>query len=153
MADLFESFGAVVAALDEAQVPFAVCGGLAMSIHARPRATIDIDLLAPAEAIPALVTALELLGFVRREREPSRLAGGAITMHRLTRVLAGDPEVLILDVIEVGSGAPAQAWSGRETVQWEGRPVNVVSRCGLAALKRLRNSPQDQVDIAALEEP
>ena len=153
MADLLETFRAVVAALDEARVPFAVCGGLAMSIHARPRATIDIDLLAPAETIPALVTALEPLGFVRREREPSRLAGGAVTMYPLTRVLAGDPDVLVLDVIEVGSGAPAEAWSGRETAQWEGRSVSVVSRRGLAALKRLTNSPQDRADIAALEEP
>jgi hypothetical protein len=68
-------------------------------------------------------------------------------------VLAGDPDVLILDVIEVGSGAPAEAWAGRETAQWEGRPVSVVSRRGLVALKRLRNSAQDQADIAALEEP
>jgi hypothetical protein len=150
--DLLESFRAVVAALDEARVPFAVCGGLAMSIHARPRATIDIDLLAPAEAIPTLAAALEPLGFARREREPSRLAGGAVIMHRLTRVLAGDPDVLVLDVIEVGSGASAQAWSGRETVRWEGRPMTVVSRRGLVALKRLRNSPQDRADIAALEE-
>lgn len=153
MADLLETFRAVVAALDEARVPFAVCGGLAMSIHSRPRATIDIDLLAPAETIPALVTALEPLGFVRREREPSRLAGGRVAMHHLTRVLAGDPEVLILDVIEVGSGASAEAWAGRETAQWEGRPITVVSRRGLVTLKTLRNSPQDRADIAALEEP
>ena len=71
----------------------------------------DIDLLAPAEAIPALVTALEPLSFLRREREPSRLAEGAVIMHRLTRVLAGDPDVLVLDVVEVGSGATAVAWA------------------------------------------
>ncbi len=153
MADLFQSFRAVVAALDEARIPFAVCGGLAMSIHARPRATIDIDLLVPAEAVPPLVAALEPLGFVRREREPTRLAGGTVTMHCLTKVGAGDPDVLVLDVLEVGSGGTAEAWAGREAAQSEGHPVTVVTRGGLVALKRLRNSPQDQADIAALEEP
>jgi hypothetical protein len=51
MPNLFEEFRAVVAALGAARAPYAVCGGLAMSIHAHPRATIDIDLLAPADAI------------------------------------------------------------------------------------------------------
>ncbi|HET8575601.1 MAG TPA: hypothetical protein VFO18_00775, partial [Methylomirabilota bacterium] len=64
--NLFEEFRAVVAALDRAAVRFAVCGGLAMFIHARPRATVDIDLLAPPDAIPALVAAVAPLGFTTR---------------------------------------------------------------------------------------
>ena len=67
VASLLDSFRAVVSALDEAAVPFAVCGGLAMSIHTRPRATIDIDLLAPADSVPALVEALRPAGFLRRD--------------------------------------------------------------------------------------
>lgn len=151
MPNLYENFGAVVEALTEASVPFAVCGGLAMSIHARPRATIDIDLLAPAEAIPRLVETLTPIGFRRRDPSAARLAEGQIVMHRLTKVLPGDPDVLILDVIEVQAGVTAQAWAGRETVEWEGRRLTVVSRQGLIALKRLRRSPQDQADISALE--
>jgi hypothetical protein len=149
--NLFESFRGMVAALSEASVPFAVCGGLAMSIHARPRATIDIDLLAPTDAIEHLVEALRPIGFVRREQSPTRLAEGRIVMHRLTQVLPGDLDVLILDIIEVGSGITAEAWAGREMADWEGHRLPVVSREGLIALKRLRNSAQDQADIQALE--
>lgn len=153
MPNLFENFRAVVEALNEASVPFAVWGGLAMSIHARPRATIDIDLPAPADAMPRLVETLKPLGFLPRDRpSPSRLAQGRIVMHRLTKVVPGDPDVLILDVIEVQPGATARAWAGRETVEWERQSVMVISREGLIALKRLRNSAQDQADIAALEE-
>lgn len=151
MPDLFESFRDVVAALGAASVPFAVCGGLAVSIHARPRATVDIDLLAPPEAIPDLVTALAPLGFQQPERAPTRLAGGQIVMHRLTRIVPGDPEVLMLDVIEAGVGVPAVAWNGRVTRSWSGQSVSVVSREGLVALKRLRGSPLDLADIAELE--
>lgn len=151
MPNLLENFRAVVGALSEAAIPFAVCGGLAMSIHASPRATIDIDLLIPPEAIPRLVEALGPVGFSLRERAPTRLAHGEIVMHRLTKVVPGDPDVLMLDVIEVRPGTTARAWEGRETAQWEGYPVTVVSREGLIDLKRLRNSPQDIADITTLE--
>ena len=151
MASLLDSFRAVVEALGRAGVPFAVCGGLAMSIHARPRTTIDIDLLVPPDAVPRLVEAVRPLGFVARENAPSRLAGGRIVLHRLSRIVSGDPDVLMLDVIETGADTE-QVWANRESANWDGLSVTVVSRAGLIALKRLRNSAQDQADIAALEE-
>jgi hypothetical protein len=152
MPNLFEEFRAVVAALDAAQVPYAICGGIAMSIHARPRATIDIDLLAPPTAVAAIAEALVPCGFVRREPGPTRLAEGEVVMHRLTKIVPGDPEVLLLDVIEVRPGATERAWQTRIDTGWEGRRVTVVSRAGLIELKRLRGSPQDDADIALLEE-
>ena len=152
MPNLFDEFRAVVGALERARIPYAICGGIAMSIHARPRATVDIDLLAPVEDIEGLVEALRPQGFVRRERAPARLAKGAVVMHRLTKIVPGDPEVLSLDVIEVRPGATEDAWETRATTPWEAQTVTVVSRAGLIGLKKLRGSPQDIADIAALEE-
>jgi hypothetical protein len=151
MANLFEEFRAIVGALGNARVPYAICGGIAMSIHARPRATIDIDLLAPPAAIEKMVDVLLPHGFVRRERTPTRLAAGAVVMHRLTKIVPGDPEVLVLDVIEVRPGATEHAWQTRTSAAWEGQPLTVVSREGLIELKRLRGSPQDVADISLLE--
>ena len=122
-----------------------------MSIHAHPRATIDIDLLAPPEALVTIVETLAPLGFIRRERAPTRLAQGAVVMHRLAKIVPDDPEVLVLDVIEVQPGATARAWQTRTSAEWEGHPVTVVSRDGLIGLKRLRGSPQDVADITLLE--
>ena len=76
MPNLYEEFRTVVAALGAAGVPYAVCGGIAMSIHARPRATIDIDLLAPRAVLASIAGALAPHGFVRRQPVPTRLAGG-----------------------------------------------------------------------------
>jgi len=152
MPNLSEEFRAVVAALAAARVPYAVCGGIAMSIHAHPRATIDIDVLAPPDAVAQIAGALLPLGFVRRERAPTRLAKGEVVMHRLVKIVPDDPEVLVLDVIEVIPGATARAWQTRTTAEWEGHPVTVVSRDGLIGLKRLRGSPQDVADITLLEE-
>jgi len=151
MANLFEEFRAVVGVLTSARVPYAVCGGIAMSVHAHPRATIDIDLLAPPDAVGKIVDELLPLGFVRRMAAPTRLAQGEVVMHRLTKIVAGDPEVLVLDVIEVQPGATAAAWQTRTSAEWEGHSVTVVSRGGLIGLKRLRSSPQDIADITLLE--
>jgi hypothetical protein len=152
MPNLFEEFRSVVATLGAARIPYALCGGLAMSIHARPRATIDIDLLAPSASVALIADALLPCGFVQRERTPTRPAEGEVVMHRLTKIAPGDPEVLLLDVIEVRAGATERAWQTRISTDWEGHPVTVVSRSGLIELKRLRGSPQDIADIALLEE-
>ena len=141
MPNLFEEFRTVVATLGAARVPYAICGGIAMFIHARPRATIDIDLLAPPAAVASIADALLPSGFVRRE--------GDVVM--LTKIVPGDPEVLLLDVIEVRPGATERAWQTRINTEWEGHSVTVVSRAGLIGLKRLRGSPQDIADIALLE--
>jgi hypothetical protein len=151
MPNLFDEFRSVVGALGGARIPYAICGGIAMSIHANPRATIDIDLLALPDAVVKIVEVLLPHGFVRRERTPTRLAGGEVVMHRLTKIVPGDPDVLALDVIEVQPGATEAAWLTRTSAEWEGRSVTVVSRAGLIAMKRLRGSPQDIADIAVLE--
>lgn len=151
MPNLFEEFRAVVTALGAARISYAVCGGLAMSIHAHPRATIDIDLLALPDAVGDIADALSAHGFVRRDRTPTRLAAGQVVMHRLTKIVPGDPDVLMLDVIEARPGPTGDAWHTRTSMAWEGHSVPVVSAAGLIALKRLRNSPQDLADIAALE--
>ena len=152
MPNLFEEFRIIVGALAAARVPYAVCGGIAMSIHARPRATIDVDLLAPPAAVAAIAEALAPHGFTRREPTPTRLAGGDVVMHRLTKIVPGDPEVLMLDVIEARPGPTERAWGTRMDTAWEGHAVTVVSRAGLIELKRLRGSAQDVADIALLEE-
>lgn len=151
MPDLLDSFRAIVHRLTEVNIPFAVCGGLAVSIHTLPRATVDIDLLAPADALTRLGDVLEPLGFVRRHRAPLHLAQGQVIMHRFTKIVPGDPDVLGLDVIEARAGVTADAWATRVSAEWEGRSITVVSREGLIALKRLRGSPRDVIDIATLE--
>jgi len=152
MPNLFEEFRVIVRALAAARVPYAVCGGIAMSIHARPRATIDVDLLAPPAAVAAIAAALAPHGFARRGPAPTRLAGGDVVMHRLTKIVPGDPDVLMLDVIEARPGATERAWETRVDASWEGHAVTVVSRAGLIELKRLRGSAQDMADIALLQE-
>ena len=59
--DLVAELRAVARTLEEAGVPYAVCGGLAVTLHGATRATKDIDLLVREEDVERIAD-LERLG-------------------------------------------------------------------------------------------
>lgn len=64
--DLVAELELLVDALNRESVPYALCGGLALAIHGHPRATKDIDLLVPAEAVENALRAAAHAGFTLR---------------------------------------------------------------------------------------
>lgn len=149
MLDLVEELRSLVHALEEARVGFAVCGGLAVAIHARPRATLDVDLLLPADQLESARGVARELGY-RIEAGPLSFRGGAVVIHRLSKPDPETGELLSLDLLLV-TPALSEAWETRERVEWTHGSLPVVSRSGLIAMKRLRGSGQDLDDIRDLE--
>ncbi|MCU1265993.1 MAG: hypothetical protein JWM21_2311 [Acidobacteria bacterium] len=45
MLDLYDEFRLLMGALNDQGIEYALCGGVAMAVYDRPRATIGIDLL------------------------------------------------------------------------------------------------------------
>ena len=150
MLDLAEEFRALVGALEAARVEFAVCGGLAVAIHAQPRATMDIDLLLRSDSIQAAKGVARSLGY-SIEAGPMRIRPGAIEIHRLSKPDPDSGDLLSIDFLLV-TEALEPVWAGRERVAWDYGDLPVVSRSGLIHMKRLRASGQDLDDIRALEE-
>jgi hypothetical protein len=149
--DLVEELRGLVDALDRAGVEYAVCGGLAVAIHVRPRATLDVDLLIPRQALAGARNVARARGYAI-EAGPMVLTGGAVEMHRFSKPDPATGDLLSLDLLIV-TPALRTAWETRERVGWEYGTIPVVSRSGLVAMKRLRGSGQDLDDIRALEEP
>lgn len=148
--DLEEELQRVIDALASAQVPYALCGGLALAVHGVPRATKDIDLLVRDEDLPGAFEALARAHFTLRAGPiPVGVRTGTPqTLHRATRIIEGVP--CSVDLLSVSASYQA-AWESRITVEWRGRPLQVVSREGLVAMKRLSSRLKDQADLAALE--
>jgi hypothetical protein len=147
MLDLFEELKTVVSTLNEQGLDYALCGGLAVSILAEPRATVDIDLLMPETTYVAAKDSLIALGY-DIEASPMNFAGGKVPIRRLSKLdPAGD--VLSIDMLLV-TEATQEAWDSRKQMQWEAGRLSVVSREGLILLKRLRGSKQDEADIEKL---
>jgi hypothetical protein len=143
---LYEELERLVARLESADVPYALCGGLAMAVHGRPRATMDIDLLTPAASLDAIRGVTRGLGFQENPRSMS-LARGQIELHRFVKVVGDD--VLPLDIILV-SPLFADIWTDRQRVPSGFGDIWVLSANALARMKALRGSGQDQDDIRHL---
>jgi len=150
MIDLYIELKAVLRALETAGVPYALCGGLALMVYQRPRATVDIDLIVPSEATATCATAMTPLGFQAQPR-PMRFESSGIEIHRFYKVDPEGPDVLMLDCLLTSHPTIAEAWRSRVRVPFEDRTVWVVSIQGLIALKKFRGSPMDLLDIQALQ--
>jgi hypothetical protein len=148
--DLKEELERLVEALSVASVPFAICGGIAVTIHGAPRLTDDLDMLVQAADIEKAKQVAAAVGFDLPARPMVFGAGtpDARTVHRVSKMDEG--ELLTLDLIIV-AGPLEGVWRDRVLVEWEGRRVPVVSRVGLLSMKRLAGRPKDLLDIAALE--
>jgi hypothetical protein len=55
---------AIAARLRELQIPYAVCGGMALVAHGYDRTTVDVDLLLTGQGLQAAHAELEALGYV-----------------------------------------------------------------------------------------
>ena len=150
MASLYDELKSLVAALNQERVPYALCGGLAMAVHGHPRATVDIDLLAPPESAERVLEIGTRNGFTVPATTLQFKQG--IQVRRISKARGPDEEVLVLDVLLATPPLQA-AWEGRLQIPWEGGIVWVLSRDGMIQMKSLRGSEQDRADIAALKDP
>jgi len=148
MFDLYEELRKIASALDEHNIAYALCGGLAMAVYDHPRATVDVDILVLSESLePALEVAKEL-GYSIRGLD---MHFGEIEIRRVSRIHPTTAHVLTLDMLLV-TPALREVWESRVQADVEGGTLSVVSREGLIALKKFRGSGTDLDDIKKLEQ-
>ena len=150
MLDLFDEFSGLVGALNQREIRYALCGGMAMAVYGVPRATEDIDLLIHGDELEKTLSAVKELGYSAR-CESMKFARGVIRIERVAKVDSETGDVLVLDPLLVTPEINA-VWDSKQSVEWDRGELWVVSREGLIALKALRNSGQDQDDIGRLKE-
>ena len=147
MAFLLDEFSKLISAVEEAELEYAVCGGLALAIHGFPRATIDIDLLIRAESLERAFEIGKENGYNIHGLDIS-FKERAVEIRRVSKIIGED--VLSLDLLLV-TAFIEDVWETRENVQFLGKQLSVVSREGLIKLKKLAGRPQDLADIHRIE--
>lgn len=150
MFDLYNEFRILIAVLDEHQIDYALCGGIALAVYDHPRATVDIDLLIIAESLDRVMAISSGLGYTIRGLDMT-FAEGAIEIRRVSKIDSQTGHLLSLDLLLV-TPEIRQVWDSRVEADWEGGVLSVVSREGLISLKRMRGSAQDLADIQGLLE-
>ncbi len=145
---LLEEFKMLLIKLDEAKVPYALCGGLAMAVYAFPRATMDIDVIILTNDLEKVKVLAKELGY-SIDSGLMKFKKGAIQIYRLCKITQGTGEALILDLLIV-TPEIQNVWVSRRQVEWENGKLSIVSPEGLIQLKSLRGSGQDKDDIKHL---
>lgn len=143
--DILDELKALINKLEEKNIEYALCGGLAMAIYALPRATLDIDILIKPNLLEKISSVTDDLGFTLKAA-PMEFHGGKIKIHRVTKIEPATGENLVLDMLIV-TPEIKEAWNNRIKVEWEHGNISVVSPEGLILLKSFRGSGQDQDDI------
>lgn len=146
--ELFDELVRLVAALEQRDVEYALCGGLAMAVHGHARFTRDIDLLIRKENLEAAQEIAKQLGYTHAP--PRMVFGrGATEIQRVVKLSRDNPEPLMIDMLVV-TDVIEDVWRDREQVEWQEGAIWVVSREGLIKLKSLRDSDLDKIDIKHL---
>lgn len=140
----------VIDALDAAEIPCALCGGLALAVHGCPRFTKDIDLLVQGEDLRRLEDAVRQLGF---DLPSGWIISGKGTSReqRLYRIIKGEGHQHLALGLIVVTARQQQSWDTRQTLDLGDCQLVVVSREGLLRMKRGTGRTQDQADIEKLE--
>jgi predicted nucleotidyltransferase len=152
---LFEALRHAAETLNELRVPWALVGGLAISVRAEPRFTRDIDLAVAVgddAAAERLVADLSAAGF----RLLLSLEHAALGRLASVRLLApGEPvEGVVVDLLFASSGIEPEICRSAEVVEIVPDLRVPVARVGhLVATKILAEAPdrpQDAIDLVAL---
>ena len=148
MATLLDELSQLISALDAGGIEYAVCGGLSMAIHGFARATLVFDILIQPESLERAYRIGAEKGFDIRKLDVS-FKERAVEIRRVSKI-DDNGEVLSLDLLLV-TPQVEDVWATRETIDFLGKQLSVVSREGLIKMKRLAGRPQDLADIERLE--
>ena len=150
MLDLYAEFEKALDILEQNQINYALCGGLAVTFLAQPRFTEDIDILVSPNDCERCKAALLPLGY-KFFSTPMRFDNDLVEVHKLTKIDAKVNDYIFLDVISAISPAAQEILSKRMRLAWQDKQVWVVSREGLIKLKENSKRAKDQIDIEALK--
>jgi len=146
--NIYDEFFSIIKELNEANIQYAVVGGIALSFHTQPRYTKDIDILFFGPDIDAIKVILKKIGYIF-EANPWTFKNTNITLHRLTKIEGEDS--LTIDLLVGNEMRHRKIIENAIVEETEYGLTCIANREDLIWMKRLRSSKQDIADIEALE--
>lgn len=148
--NLVDELHAIAAALRGAGLPYAVCGGIAVTAYGATRSTKDIDIVIAREHLVAALAAVAPLGYAIPAAPMTFGAGTSQERHvqRVNKIVGA--QHLVLDLL-IAEAAYAGVLDDRIDVELPAGTITFVSRDTLLAMKRLAGRPIDLADIEKLE--
>ncbi len=148
MSTLLDELSQLISALEDGGIEYAVCGGLALTIHGFPRATFDIDVLIRPESLERAYEIAAKYEYDIRGLDMS-FKEKAVEIRRVSKI-DEDGEVLPLDFLLTTSQVE-DVWETREKLIWKDKTLWIVSREGLIKMKKLAGRAKDLIDVDRIE--
>ncbi|MBA3463545.1 MAG: hypothetical protein H0T46_26550 [Deltaproteobacteria bacterium] len=148
--NIVDELTAIGRALRTAGIPYAVCGGIAVTAYGATRSTKDIDIVIDRAHLAAVLTAVLPLGY-NIPAGPMTFSPGTANERHVQRVnkIVG-AEHLVLDLL-LAEAAYAGVLDDRVDIDLPGGTLTFVSRETLLRMKRLAGRAIDLADIEKLE--
>lgn len=148
--NLVDELHAIAQALTAAQIRYAICGGVAVTIHGATRSTRDIDILIAPGDLDHALDVIRPLGY-KFVALPMTFDEGTDRERHVQRVskVEGN-EHLLVDLL-LADAAFAGALDDAIELHLPEGPLAVVSRPTLIRMKRLAGRAQDVADLEKLE--
>jgi len=144
--DIYDEFKKVITVLNREKIPYALAGGIAVSILTQPRATEDIDLLILSQDWEKCCRVLAGLGY---EEAAYPMYFENIIIKRLTKIR--DEDYISIDFVLVITEFWQTIWEERQQISFEGMSLWILSPKALIRMKELRKSYKDLSDIEELK--
>ncbi len=141
-------FNDLLLAFNAAEVRYLVVGAYAVTFHAQPRFTKDLDLWVEAspENAAKVHSALTAFGAPLADVTPGELANEDMVYQ------IGVAPNRINNLMGVSGLGFSEAWPQRVESTYGECPIHVISRQDLIRNKRAAGRPQDLIDLRALGE-
>ena len=144
-----EDFRDILRALSDADARFLVVGAYAVSVHAEPRATGDLDICIRPTAENARRVWQALVHFGAPVQSFDVEAGDFARPGMVYQI--GLPPRRIDIITQLSGLSFEEAWESRENAELGGRVVYVIGRDALLLNKRAAGRAKDLADVERLE--
>ena len=144
---LHPDFKDLLSVFAEEQVEYLIIGGYAVSFHARPRFTKDIDLWIrdTDENRARAARALQRFG------APDMIVAGLTSSSSTDILWFGIPPTRVDILRQIDGVQFDEAYAARINVTWDGVPASIIGRAQLIAAKQAAGREQDLLDVRALK--
>lgn len=148
--NIVDELHAIASALRAAAIPYAVCGGIAVTAHGATRSTKDIDIAIARDHLAGALAAVAPLGYTIPSGPMTFGAGTPAERHvqRVNKIVGADH--LVLDLL-IAEAAFRGVLDDRIEVALPAGDITFVSRETLLRMKRTAGRPIDLADIDKLE--
>lgn len=145
--DLYDEFFSIIRAFEDAEITYAVIGGIALAFHDKPRFTRDIDILVNKNHFEEVEKILRKLEYFS-STDPHKFLNVDLVLHRFVKTEKGDH--LLVDLLIGENKKFDRVFENSVKTEWEEGVVSIASKKDLIWLKKFRNSDQDKTDIKKL---